>query len=85
MSRRLKIWNGRFYLLGTNRPAHCYVAAYSIADACALTSPFSRWDITPHEIRNYWSPGCWGNYMEGVAVERGLWVRESNEKPRRLV
>lgn len=91
--RKLKIWNGR-----TNDcKGHLYVAAYSQKDCVDIANAAYRklkgWedrpDIAPYalnEIRNYWSPDCWGTPMDGIAPERGVWMVEDGGKvPRRIL
>lgn len=97
--RKLKIFNGRDW---DCRGGHLYIAAYSIQDAADLANEAyrklngytDRPDITPTsagEIRTYWSKGCWGNAMDGITPERGVWwVKKSygpdaSGKPERLI
>jgi hypothetical protein len=78
--RSLKIWNGR----GVDRNTHLYVAAYSRADAARiLTETFrrgasefiSRLEIGrwQRELSVYFAEGCWGNSMDDITPERGVW------------
>ena len=94
MSKELKIWNGRGWNM--RRPVdgkgveHVYVAAYSRADAVRLINQAAGYSaVNDAEIKNYFSDGCWGNPMDGITPERGVWVtrRESRrrEKPERLI
>jgi hypothetical protein len=50
-----------------------YVAAYSKADAVRLLKEAGYATMTIGEFNTYWSKGCWGNAMEGVTPERGVW------------
>lgn len=89
-SRVLKKWNGRLlshrvikvvsgmkdWPLGSvpDRGGHVFVGAYSVADARVLWRQAFGCDIPTSEVRNYWSKNCWGNAMDGVPFERGIWV-----------
>jgi hypothetical protein len=85
--KTLKIWNGRWY--EKNKTKHAYICAYSRTDACRLlaiisgTNP-SYWQA---EMRDYFSEGCWGNMMEGITPERGVWISDDShrEKPMRRI
>jgi len=79
--KKLKLFNGRDWEC---RGGHLYVAAYSTKDAAELASAAYRkikgYEDRPdieatsvHEVRTYWNKGCWGNPMEGVVPERGVW------------
>ena len=98
-SRQLKLWNGRGGK--TWKPFrewdHFYVCAKSRRDAAVLlaktTHPrphevgpreIGQWD---RELKEYYSE-CWGNDMDGVVPERGVWATATpcnrNEKPTRV-
>lgn len=69
MAKKLKFWNGR----GVNGNGHIYVAAYSKADACKILTEatgYSKWN---YELTTYFSEGCWGNAMDKIVPERGVW------------
>lgn len=79
--RQLKLFNGRDWKCQGGR---LYVAAYSAKDAIDLVNEAyrklrgytDRPDIrvvSVSELRTYWSKGCWGNSMDGVTPERGVW------------
>lgn len=57
--------------------AHGYIAAYSRADACRMINEYLGRESKglDNELKNYWHEGTWGNAMEGVAVERGIWLQ----------
>lgn len=75
---KLKFWNGRWF-----KHQHLYIAAYSQADAVAVvTEVFPKARFTLYEIQVYFS-NCWGNAMEGVEPERGVWVQTDSNKPER--
>ena len=87
-TRKLKIWNGRPYgVLPSSKwnGAHIYVAAYSVADVQRLCGELGLCTPSRSEITEYWSKDCWGNAMEGVPVERGIWVTQGYRgAPKRL-
>ena len=87
--KALKLFNGRDW---DCRGGHLYVAAYSIKDCAKLASEAYREVegledrpeievVTVNEIRVYWSKGCWGNSMNGIAVERGVWWTPQEHGP----
>lgn len=93
----LKLYNGGDWLC---RGGHLYVAAHSVRDACILVNEAycklqgyeNRPDIQilkPGEMRTYWATGCWGNAMDGITPERGVWwkphSRNNDEKVRRMI
>ena len=82
--RKLLLFNGRI-MLPKGIQGHGYIAAYSVADAARVLDEVvgGRGSLT--EIKVYWSHGCWGNAMDGITPERGLWVHDekSNSKPSR--
>lgn len=95
--RKLKLFNGRDW----DCRGHLYVAAYSVKDAVELINAAyrkvnhleNRLDVNPtslNEVNTYYSKGCWGNPMDGVVPERGVWrsknVRGGLEgKPERVL
>lgn len=94
--KKIKIWNGRDW----DCRGHLYVGAYSQKDAVAIANEAyrkikgleDRPDINPislSEVRDYWSPGCWGISMDGVTPERGVWWSKQRtfgeEKPVRII
>ena len=89
MASELKLWNGRTYsvLAGSCRSgAHLYIAAYSVADARRVCVEAGFNDPGASEINTYWSKGAWGNAMNGVPVERGIWIqRDKACVPERVI
>lgn len=88
---KLKIWNGRGFRMidgKARKIEHVYVAATSRADAVRLINEVAGWaSVNDNELKTYYSP-CWGNQMDGITPERGVWVtwtRTSTEKPTRLL
>jgi hypothetical protein len=81
--KTLRLWNGRWQDRG-----HVYVAAYTRADAGRLLSQAAGCTLPAidREIRDYFNE-CWGNTMEGITPERGVWVRSGSRpsKPVRVV
>lgn len=68
MAKKLKIWNGGHY----NGKTHYSVAAYSQKQAAELVTK-AGYPTTISELRTYFSP-CWGNNMNGITPEVGVWV-----------
>ena len=62
-----------------HRGGRLYVCAYGWKDACELVNESRKLakgcagNSTVGYMRNYWHAGCWGNSMEGVKPERGVW------------
>ncbi|MNJ55982.1 hypothetical protein D3C77_515080 [compost metagenome] len=99
-NRVLKVWNGRsYYCHNRNDPkwegacpgrtsGHVYAAAYSRADLRRMITEYAGLPISDYELKVYWSEGNWGDEMEGIAPERGLWLKQKaydNRRPVRLV
>jgi len=82
-AKTLRLWNGRWQDRG-----HVYVAAYTRAEAGRLLVQAAGREIPAidREIREYFSE-CWGNPMEGITPERGVWVQTGLRisKPVRVV
>lgn len=106
MARKLILFNGRGWVLtggrkcetlaklleGVERPdLHVYLAAHSAADAVRMIEEYNGgWPKARNEIAQYFHKDCWGNAMEGITPERGMWVvlnrhRDLSAKPVRLV
>ncbi len=88
MPRELKLWNGRGSAVRKhsdqlwdgvrmNASTTACVAAYSRADARRVIAEYLGHEIGDAEIRDYWS-NCWGNDMNAVVPERGLWINVGN-------
>ena len=86
-TKLVKLFNGR--VIGRGRlhdREHFYVGATSIADVVRLVKAAGDYVCNPREVNIYWSKGCWGNAMDGISPERGVWWQESWEHHvRRLV
>lgn len=85
MPKVLKFWNGAgsvcrkssdplWHHLRFNQSPHAYVAAYSRADARRVIEEYCGRLPSDNELREYWSE-CWGNAMNGIVPERGLWLQ----------
>ena len=91
--KALKLWNGRGYIVCGAKwhpkgEPHIYIAAYSRADAVRLIGEClgSEPRSADSELRNYFSEGCWGNPMDGITPERGIWMtRDQDRVPKRLI
>jgi len=97
MAKKLKIWNGRgwgranygknYEKLPTPISQWCeriYICATSKAEALRICEAVGH-PISMHEINEYWSAGCWGNSMDGIEPEVGLWgTQDYSSKPVRL-
>lgn len=74
--RKLRLWNGRGSSRFENGKLvhydYFYVCAYSRSDAVRLISSLGFDHVTDYEISTFYSP-CWGDAMEGIKPERGLW------------
>lgn len=76
--RSIKLFNGRGQWRRVNdkfvETGHVFIGAYSIADAMRALKEAGFIDVSRHEIEEYFAKGCWGNNMDGVARERGVWA-----------
>ena len=86
MSKQLKLWNGRGIAISRKWDrASVYIAAYSREDARRVCEEATGHKPPVSELRDYFSQ-CWGNPMEGITPERGLWVQHNfGETPERVV
>lgn len=82
--RSLKVWTGLVRVSGKTGQLSANVCAYSQKDAIDLINSFSPYSSTVHELRNYWSD-CWGNSMNDIVPERGLWIEYQRGKPERVI
>lgn len=88
----LKIWNGRGWNYhkreyGRGAVEHWYGCAKSGAQMIRLIQHYQQTDyhFKRTELRDYSSEGCWGNKMEGIEPEVGLWVERPSGKIERVV
>jgi hypothetical protein len=84
--RALKLFNGRGqYHEASGLSGHLYIAAYSVADALRVLMEHGFESVSRREINEYFAE-CWGNSMDGVQPERGVWTIDDNPeaKPKRV-
>ena len=64
-----------------------YVCATSVKQVVAMFIQAGIHGVTTSEIQVYWHKGCWGNAMDGVTPEIGIWADHGiwGEKPTRLL
>ena len=91
--RKLRIWNGRGYIVRdpnhdprwkNTRTGSVYIAAYSRADAAKVMAEYlgRMPQGADYEIKTFFHEGAWGNSMEGIQPERGMWIQFSDNYPR---
>jgi len=83
MARRLILFNGTWY-----DGRQFFIASHSRADACRLMCDALGYQIRgiDHTIAKYFHKGAWGNKMQGVIPERGVWASENmHSEPKRIV
>jgi len=86
MTKKLKLYDGQSVAITPPHGlGHAYVAAYSRADACRVIEEYTGRKFPANEIRDYWSEGRWGNSMDHIVPERGLWLKSSSSVPVRVV
>lgn len=75
--KKLKLYNG-----SDDGRAHLYVAAHSDKDAVELINQCpGRKGMTLYYLRMYFAKGAWGNTMNGIEPERGVWIQERDHEP----
>jgi hypothetical protein len=80
--KKIKILNGRWQ----NCLGHAYVGCYSYKQAIELLKQAGYQFITMSEINVYWSKGCWGNAMNGIEPQIGVWFQSERDSPvKRLI
>lgn len=96
VDRVLRVWNGdglccrkgddpQWRALPFNASPHAYAAAYSRADLARLIEEYSGRKPSAVLLREHWVADAWGETMEGVVVERGLWIEFDVRKPIRVL
>jgi len=100
--KKLKIWNGRGWghrqygkdnriipdPIGIKYCDHAYVCAYSRAHAVRLINQAVGYDVvSDNELKTYWNEGCWGDRMDGITQEVGVWTAQEvwGDKPKRIL
>ncbi len=98
MTKPIKLYNGRGWIAAQGPDdrwsrrdpgsVHVYIAAYSQRDALRVVAEYVGCDSTRvslNELRHYFSQ-CWGDPMDGITPERGLWIQwDRNSKPERVL
>jgi len=100
MAKTLKIWNGRgwgrqkydtngrhiYDPTGREYCDHAYVCAHSTAEAIRILNEAAGYRVaSSHELNTHWTKGCWGNSMEGITPEVGVWtLQHYGDKPKRI-
>jgi hypothetical protein len=76
--KTIKKFNGNW---GTN--SHAYVGAYSQKHAVELLNKASdcRGYMTISQLQKYWSKNCWGNAMNGIEPQIGVWIQDAWNGP----
>lgn len=83
-----KSWNEKAAKEGRRYSAHVFICANSVRDAKEMIEGYLGYRPTgvDTEFREYFSKGCWGSFMDGIAPERGIWVTEDWDRtPVRIV
>ena len=84
--RKLILFNGRW--MENGKVGHAYIAAHSIADAARMCEQIVGCRGWVPEIKNYFCKGHWGDKMQGITPERGIWVdldEYGTTKPKRVL
>lgn len=82
-SKKLRLFNGRW---GPGNKQHAYIAAKSMTDAARIAQQAQGPALfSMYELSKYWVKDCWGSAMAGIEIERGLWIQDPGEKPRRVI
>ena len=82
--KELKLFNGGDW---ESQGGHLYVAAFSVIDAARLVvraeikikglniDPLDKLLVgrVARDIKVYFAKNCWGNPMDGITPERGVW------------
>jgi hypothetical protein len=80
MRVKLQLWNG-----GDSRGGSYYVCATTKKNLIELLHRAGYKLMTMRELNMYWSP-TWGNAMNGITPEIGVWFQRSHdEKPRKII
>ena len=99
--KTLKVWNGRGWgnqrrdkdgkiipdPTGKEYCDHAYVCANSRSHAVRMINEVvGHGAVSDSELKVYWHEGCWGNAMEGIEKEIGIWtIQEHGDKPQRIL
>lgn len=90
MPKKLRLFNGRGDYGRNNLDGHLFVAAASKAEAVRLLKQAGYSTITIGEFNMYWSKDAWGNNMNDITPEKGVWIQRKGAgghcgKPKRLL
>ena len=96
--KALKLFNGGDW---DHRGGHLFIAAHSVKDCVDLVNSAyrklkgyeDRLDIkicSVNEVNKYYHKDCWGNSMDNVTPDRGVWWAKDNGagrhgKPERVI
>ncbi len=89
--KKIKIFNGTCRakcdpITRKRTECHFYVGAYSERHAVELCIQAGEKGMSLSELRTYWSKGCWGDAMNGIEPQIGVWSVEGWNKPvKRLI
>lgn len=80
--KKIKIFNGSWGGTG-----HAYVGAYTQKQAVELLNkvPDGQGRMTLRELTIYWHKNCWGNAMNGIEPQVGVWIQDGFNSPVRKV
>jgi hypothetical protein len=80
LQKKLYIANGRW-----KDRQHIYVCGYNKTDVINILSELSGSRGMQNEFNKSFNKGCWGRTMDGIDIERGAWVTDSNDgSPKRI-
>jgi len=93
---KLKMFNGRGQARrakdgSSKSTGHVFIGARSAAEAVALMHLAGFEDFTRHELDVYFAKNCWGDNMEGIPLQRGVWAMRPGQdyipgaRPDRLI
>jgi hypothetical protein len=98
--KKLKIWNGRGWGVarydkngnhiidptGKEYCDHVFVCAHSVVEVVRIVNEVAGYNvINAHEVNVYWHKDCWGNTMNGIEPELGVWtIQHYSDKPKRV-
>lgn len=81
--KKLKLWNGAGVICRNHKDprwkdldpfkTHASIAAHSRADLRRLIAEYCGNFPQMEYLKNYYSE-CWGDDMEGITPQRGIWI-----------
>jgi len=86
MAKKLNRWNGRAtdWAINNKKVQRIYIGAFSRADASRALKEAGYLYGTDSELKNYFSE-CWGNSMDGINLDRGVWVSFSGHSSKEVI